>query len=114
MYTLYQLKLKRYETRSRNEYKTGDYRITKKLYERVGGEYTRTNQQPDAKEAKQICSKIWEKKEHIKNSEWINYTEKQLHEGREEDIHLEYQHRKKYRIHKHLAMDFGLKIQVHL
>ena len=37
----------------------------KYFYCQVGGEYTRTAQQPDAKEAKQFWSKIWKQKEHL-------------------------------------------------
>ena len=35
----------------------------------VGGERTWTNQQPDAKEAKQFPGKIWEQKEHNRKAE---------------------------------------------
>ena len=32
----------------------------RKVFQQVGGEYTRTNGQPDAKETKQFWNKIWE------------------------------------------------------
>ena len=38
----------------------------------------RTNQQADAKEAKQFWSKIWEQKEHNGNADWINSMKKEL------------------------------------
>ena len=41
----------------------------RKFYLQVGGECMITNQQPDAKEAKQFWSKIWEQKEHGKKAE---------------------------------------------
>ena len=34
------------------------------------------NQQRDTKEAKQFWVKIWEKKEHNRKAEWMNYIKK--------------------------------------
>ena len=36
----------------------------RKFYQQVGGESTKTNEQPDAKEPKQFSIKIWEQKKH--------------------------------------------------
>ena len=52
-------------------------------------ECSRTNQQPEAKEAKQFWSKIWEQKEHNRRAKVINNIEKELRgfkEGSEADI----------------------------
>ena len=63
----------------------------RKIYQKLGGEYTRTYRQPDAKEANQCWSKIWERKVHNRKAEWMNNMKKKikgLEEGPQAMIHL--------------------------
>ena len=48
----------------------------KKFYRQVGGEYTKTYQQPDLKETKQFWCMIWEQKKCNKKAKWINNKKK--------------------------------------
>ena len=41
----------------------------RKFYQQVGGEWVKTYQQPDAKEARRFWSKIWKQKDHNKKAE---------------------------------------------
>ena len=61
----------------------------RKFYQKVGGEWIKTNQQPDTEETKQFWSKIWDQKERNK---WINNTRKELRRLKnvsKADIHLD-------------------------
>ena len=49
----------------------------RKLYQKVGGESSRTNQWQDEKEAKQFWSQIRKQKEHNRKVEWINNMKKE-------------------------------------
>ena len=40
-----------------------------KFYQQVDGKFMRINQQTDAKDAKQLWSKIWEQKEYSRKAE---------------------------------------------
>ena len=42
----------------------------RKFYQQVGGNDTKTYQQPDARETEQFWSKIWQPREHNKKAEW--------------------------------------------
>ena len=48
------------------------------FYQQVGGECSKTYQEPGAKEAKQFWSKIWGQKEHNRKANWINNMKKEL------------------------------------
>ena len=62
-------RLKRYTDRFKQYKQNRTFQNNKiKSYQQVGEEHTRTKQQPDAKETKQFCSKIWEGKEHNKKT----------------------------------------------
>ena len=50
----------------------------KKFYQRVGGDCTKTYQQPDDKETKQFWGKIWQPREHNRKAKWINNLGKEL------------------------------------
>ena len=52
--------------------KIKQYNNERPFYKQVGGECTRMNQQPDAIESKQFLSKIWERNQHNRKSEWID------------------------------------------
>ena len=49
----------------------------------MGGSDTKTYQQPDAKETKRFCTKIWQPKKHYENAERINNITREL-EGLEQ------------------------------
>ena len=78
----------------------------RKFYQQIGWQCIRTNQQLDAKEAKQSWSKICEDKEYNRKVKWINNMKKELYglvEGWDEHKHgITQQHLKKYQIGKHL------------
>ena len=44
----------------------------RKFYQQLGGEDTKTYQQPDAKETQRFWTKIWQTKKHNQKAEWIN------------------------------------------
>ena len=48
----------------------------RKFDQQVGGENTRTNQIPDAKETKQFWSEIWKRKKYYLVLEWVNKMKK--------------------------------------
>ena len=50
------------------------------FYQQVGGSSAKTNQQPEIKELKQFWNKIWRKKEHDRNTQWINNMKKEFEE----------------------------------
>ena len=58
----------------------------------MGGRYTKTYLQPDAKETERFWRKIWEPKKHNENAEWINNIIREL-DGLEEapkmEIHVD-------------------------
>ena len=64
----------------------------RKFYQQLGGDYTRTYQQPDAKETERIWTKIRQPKKHKENAEWINNITRELEgleEGPKTEIHID-------------------------
>ena len=58
----------------------------------MGGNYTKTYQQPDIKENERFWTKIWQPKKHNENAEWINNITRELdglEEGPEMEIHVD-------------------------
>ena len=55
-----------------NRYNSIFQKKDRKFYLQVGGKYKKTYLQPDAKEAKQILSKILGRRNHNGREEWIN------------------------------------------
>ena len=81
----------------------------RKFYQQVGGDDTKTYQQPDAREAEQFLSKIWQPGEHNKKAEWISNMVKELEglkEGLKVEIHIDLLRLtlKKYQTGKRQAM----------
>ena len=52
------------------------FQNNERKYSPIGGEFT--NQQSNTKETKQICSMIWEQKEHNRKAECVNNIKKEL------------------------------------
>ena len=50
----------------------------RKFYQQVGGDDTKTCQQPDARETEQFWTKIWQPREYNKKAEWISNMSKEL------------------------------------
>ena len=50
----------------------------KKFYQQVGRKGAKTDPLPNARETKQFRSKIWERRDHNRKTEWINKIEKEL------------------------------------
>ena len=47
----------------------------------MGGDDSKTYQQPDARETEQFWTKIWQPREHNEKAEWINNITKELERG---------------------------------
>ena len=85
-------RLKRHRDKVKQYKQNRTFLNNKRKFYLVGGEYTKTNQEPDAKEAKQLWSKIWEQKEYKRKAKRINNMKKELQvieEGLAVDKHLE-------------------------
>ena len=80
----------------------------RKFYQHLGGNDTKTYQQPDIKETEWFCTKIWQPKEHNKNTEWINNITRELdglEEGPKMEIHVDLLNTTLKRISKWKAPD---------
>ena len=58
----------------------------------MGGDDTKTYQQPDAREIKRFWTKIWQPKKHNEKAEWINNMTRELEgleEGPKAEIHTD-------------------------
>ena len=85
-------RLKRYWDRTKQYKENWTFQKNERKFEKqVRGEYIKTHQELDAKEAKQFRSKIWEWREHNRKAKWIYNMEKELqslNEGSKIKIHL--------------------------
>ena len=96
----------------------------KKFYQQLGGDDTKTYQQPDAKETERFWTKIWQpkkkkkqkkqkqKKNHNEKTEWINNITRELEgleKGLKAEIHFDLLKTilKKYQTGKRQAMVSG-------
>ena len=82
----YQLRVKQY--RQNRTFQNNE----RKFYQQLGGDDTKTYQQPDAIETEQFWMKIWQPKKHNEKAEWINDMTRELEgleEGLKAEIHIE-------------------------
>ena len=78
--------MKRYRQRVKQYRKNRTFQNNeRKFYQQLGGSNTKTYQQPDIKE---ILDKIWQRKKHNENAEWINNITREL-EGLKEGLKME-------------------------
>ena len=71
--------LKRYRDKTKNYKQTTTFwKQRKKIIPTCRGKWTMTYHRPDTKEAIGFSRKIWERKDHNKNAEWIKKIEKEL------------------------------------
>ena len=64
----------------------------RKFYQQVGGNDTKTYQQPDVGETERFWTKIWQPRKHNEEAEWINNITKELEgleEGPKAEIHID-------------------------
>ena len=63
----------------------------RKFYQQLGGDDTKTYQQPDATETERFWIRIWQQK-HNEKAEWINHMTRELEEleeGLKAEIHID-------------------------
>ena len=85
--------LKRYRQRVKQNRQNGTFQnYERKFYQQLGGDETKTYQQPNSKETERFWTKIWQLKNHDKKDAWINNMAREL-EGLEKvpkaEIHIE-------------------------
>ena len=64
----------------------------RKFHEQLGGQDTKTYQQPDTRETERFWTKIWQPKKHNEKAEWINDMARELEgleEGPKAEINIE-------------------------
>ena len=86
-------RLKRYRQRVKQYRQNRTFQNNeRKFYQKLGGDDSKTYQQPDAKETERFWAKIWESKKHNENADWINNIKREL-DGLEEapkmEIHVD-------------------------
>ena len=73
--------LKRYQQRVRQYRQNRTFQNNeRKFYQQLGGYYSKTYQEPDAKETQQFWTKICQPKKHKEKAEWINNITRELEE----------------------------------
>ena len=63
-------RLKRYRQRVKQNRQNGTFQTNKrKIFQQLGGDDTKTYQQPDTKETQWFCTKIWQPKNNNEKAE---------------------------------------------
>ena len=77
-------RLKRYRQRVKQYRQNRTFQNNeRKFYQQLGGDDNKTHQQPNAKETKQLWTKIWQPKQHNEKAEWINHITRELEQLKE-------------------------------